>query len=218
MAENTTCAYKALYFNYENQMDTLFECPESRIRGENKCAFHSQRQIYTAEEFQQRINEKIRHGTSNNQAILFIGYNFSFAFTFSKVESKQRYMPSIEPQDHQPHVSVPVYFTYARFNAYFQVLNFHFKAVYFDDAIFDGEISIAASLLEKCTFKNAKFNNRTIFTMTRMVDADFTTTIFAFQVKFTGAIFHKCTFLASRFEAPANFATVTFYGKLIYLT
>ena len=75
-----------------------------------------------------------------------------------------------------------------------------------------------ASLLEKCTFKNAKFNNRTIFTMTRMVDAHLLRLLLRFKLSLQVPFFTNAHFLHQGLKLQQISQPLLFMVKQIYLT
>lgn len=213
MGQELTCVYGALYFNYERQVHEVYRCPENRLAGQDVCVFHSENPQVNGEEFMQLVNNRIIHARNNNQPIYCIGWIFHFAFNFQPEGGGIIYTPDLEPDQHDPDLHIPIYFSYSKIRGNFQATNYHFRAAYFDDVTFEGEVSIGFSLFEKCTFKNSTFKNMSNFSMVKMIDADFSMSIFEKSAKFTGAQICKCSFFASRFAEIANFATVHFNGK-----
>ncbi|MGD1838339.1 MAG: pentapeptide repeat-containing protein [Nitrososphaeraceae archaeon] len=213
MNQNNTCRYRNQYFNYENSNYEPFQCFEEPIE-DGFCIFHASLENRTENEIRiiiQRINEKINEGITNNQTILFIGYNFPELRLIQRINNLDNiYIPSLDETEHHPDISVPIYFSHSKFEGRIEITNYHLKYAYFDNCYFKVQTLIAASLFEKTTFKNCTFYEVTNFSIFRSIDIDFSNSIFKFLVKFTGSIFFKTNFNGVIFEKFANFASVFF--------
>jgi uncharacterized protein YjbI with pentapeptide repeats len=213
-SNETKCEYSAEYFDYEIKNFQMFHCSLKPITGSKFCVFHSDKFSGTDAEFTDLLNKRISESINANEAVLLIGYRFPFDIYFKPASFDRIYLPNKEPNQHDPNIVVPMYFSKSIFNKRLEITNYHMKNVYFDNVVFYGIVMIAASLFERATFKETKFNNSSSFVMTRLVDANLE--MISFQdVRFTGAIFYKLNLLGITFNGEANFPSAWFQGTTI---
>lgn len=209
------CIYTVDYFNYENQTFNIFKCHEESIDGKY-CIFHvSPKFQIDSQQLFKRFNEKIQEGIENNTTILLIGYNLPKLY-FKMQFSENQYLPNQDETHHNPDIAVPIYFSASVFHEHFEITNNHFKAIYFDKAHFMSNVIIAASLIEKASFKECTFHEKSNFTMFRTLDVDFSFTNFKKQTEFSNAKFFNSNFFNTIFESESTFDEAWFEGQTIF--
>ncbi len=229
---NKRCSYQARYFDRETPSFPIFQCLEKALDNDSLCEFHSSKSTISEADFTFRLIDKIKEGITSNKPILLIGYIFPHRFFMKAViENKKNilyigsspvchienvssiYLPNLKPEEHEAHISQPIYFTHAVFKKGLEITNFHFKFVDFDSVIFEDQVMIAGTLMEKGFFRQCAFKKFANYSITRIVEADFSESHFYENAKFTGAILYKASFIGTRFDSLANFADITSYDE-----